>query len=215
MGPALNFGQVPVASSSTNQAVTITNTGFSLLTVYSTTTSTGFASLSGGSCPAAPFTLAPGAGCSQNLSLRPAILGTYSGTINVSSDAPGPSSAALSGQGIDPLRVLPGLVNFGTVLVDNTSLPQVQTLTNLGSGPITITGIAGGGVAAGDYSETDNCVGVTLNTGASCRVTTLFSPTTIGQRNASWLVSSNDPTGTRTLLLAGFGRQHMCGGLPC
>jgi hypothetical protein len=72
--------------------------------------------------------------------------------------------------------VTPTSLDFGRVPAGTTSDPQAVTLTNIGTGPLTISNVA----TNGDCSETDNCPlsPSTLDVGASCALSVASSPTT-------------------------------------
>ncbi|HTQ97625.1 MAG TPA: choice-of-anchor D domain-containing protein, partial [Candidatus Acidoferrum sp.] len=94
---SLSFGNVNTGSSST-QNVTVTNTGNSSVTVTQITESGAGFTLSGAG---APVTLTAGQTLSFGVLFSPSAAGTASGTVTVTSSAPGsPTTITLSGSGV-------------------------------------------------------------------------------------------------------------------
>jgi hypothetical protein len=140
--PSLSFGNVTVFTPVT-QDVTITNTG--------NTTVTGItAAVLAGSDPSYsvtavapttfPATLAPGTTAAIRVQFLPGSVSppSLTGTIRVTSTAPN-LNIGLSGNGtatpVGALSLNPTSLNFGSVVVGNTTAPQTVTMTNTGSGP--------------------------------------------------------------------------------
>jgi uncharacterized repeat protein (TIGR01451 family) len=92
----LQFGSVPVTSTSAPQTVTVANGGTSDLTVASATASGPFA-VSGDACTGAGA-IAPGGTCQIAVVFTPSSAGPAAGTLTVSSDG-GTATVALSGSG--------------------------------------------------------------------------------------------------------------------
>ena len=99
----IDFATVAVGNSGIVHAVTITNTGTAGLNV--TGESLGGADPSdfdiiGGSCPAAPFTLAAGKSCTVDVYFAPTVVGSRSATLNVNDNAAdSPQQVLLGGNG--------------------------------------------------------------------------------------------------------------------
>ncbi|TAN22609.1 MAG: choice-of-anchor D domain-containing protein [Acidobacteria bacterium] len=99
----LAFGGELTGSTSAAQTVTLTNTGTSTLTIASLAASGGFAETSG--CAA---TLAAGAHCTAQVTYTPAVVGSSSGALTVTTNAsPATATVALSGSG-ENLLLAPG-----------------------------------------------------------------------------------------------------------
>jgi len=94
---ALSFGNVTVATSAT-QAVTLSNTGNSSVSVSQLTVTGSSFSASGLTLP---LTLAAGQTAAFNVTFSPAASGSYSGSVAVTSNATNsPASVSLSGSGV-------------------------------------------------------------------------------------------------------------------
>jgi hypothetical protein len=75
------------------------------------------------------------------------------------------------------------------------------TLASSGSVPLIISSIV---VSPVDYAETNNC-GSSLATGASCRISVTFAPTTTGDRPGMLTILANTQSGSITAVLDGTG----------
>jgi HYDIN/CFA65/VesB-like, Ig-like domain/Abnormal spindle-like microcephaly-assoc'd, ASPM-SPD-2-Hydin len=95
---SLPFGSVSLGNTN-SQAVTVTNTGNSDITIATVATSgTGF---SASGIPA-NLTLSPSQSATLNVAFSPAAAGTTSGTVTISSNASAPTTISLSGTGTQP-----------------------------------------------------------------------------------------------------------------
>jgi hypothetical protein len=101
------------------------------------------------------------------------------------------------------ISVSPAAIDFGYVRRGRTKSSHV-TVSNTGSGVLTIISIGITGNNPGDFRQSNNCS--SLTPGSRCRVTVTFAPSAIGLRTANLLVSSNDPTSPNTAVsLRGTG----------
>ena len=95
----------------------------------------------------------------------------------------------------------PTSLNFGNQTVGIPS-SQVVMLTNTGNINLTITSIQITGMS--DFSQTNNCPASILpNHG--CQISVMFTPTTIGTRNASVSIADNAPNSPQSVPLTGVG----------
>lgn len=198
---SVSFGNVNVGSSS-SQTVTLTNGGSASVVVSAATASgTGF-SISGLTLP---LTLAAGQSSSFTAKYAPAATGASSGSISVTSNAPGsPTAIALSGAGVQgQLTVSPGTVAFGSVPVGTTS-NQTVTLTNGGSASVVVSAATATGTG---FSITGLTLPLTLPAGQSSTFSARFAPTTGGAASGSISVVSNAPNSPATVTLSGTGVQ--------
>lgn len=110
-------------------------------------------------------------------------------------------------------RIATGLVadkaalDLGHDAVDGTPAPGMQsvTLTNSGSAPVQVTGVALGGPAAGDFAVAGgSCTGATVAGDGTCTVQVRFDATATGTRAATLDVSTADGR-TVTVALTGIG----------
>ena len=120
----------------------------------------------------------PSVPCTITVTFKPTAMGTRSGSVTVTDNAPGsPHELVLTGTGgPTPLVSLtPASLTFAAQAVGTSSPAQPATLKNTGSGPLGITSIA----TVGDFAQTNNCRG-TVNPGASCTLSVTFTPTAHG-----------------------------------
>jgi hypothetical protein len=116
-----------------------------------------------------------------------------------------------------PVTLSPSTLVFPVQLVGTTSAAQSVTLSNTGTGALTISNIA----SAGNFAQTNNC-GTTVAAGSSCNIAVTFTPSTKNARTGSLTVTDDsDPTqqtaalnGTGTVVSLstndlGFGRQKV------
>ncbi len=197
----LLFSSQAVGTSSSSRVVNLTNTTGAPLTITSITSSGDYSQTN--NCPA---TLSPGAGCGIHATFSPTATGTRPGTIVVADNAAdSPQVVPLSGTGIAPAVALaPASLAFPGQNVGSASAPGSVTLTNNGTGALTLTGISISGTNGGDFSESNTC-GTSLAAGASCAISAIFMPTAAGSRSANLMVSDNAPGSPQMVPLAGTG----------
>ncbi|MGW6281237.1 choice-of-anchor D domain-containing protein [Kribbella sp. NPDC055071] len=193
---ALSFGSQATNTTSTSQAVTVTNSGTAAAPVSSVATTGDYSQTN--NCGSS---IAAGGSCTVNVSFRPTVAGDRSGSLTV--DAAGvTSTVALSGTGVAPGPILnpnPSSLSFPDTAVGSASPTQAVTVTNSGTASATVSGVS----ATGDFSQTNNCS--TVAVGASCTVTVTFRPTASGSRSGSVTVTSNANNNPTTIALTGSG----------
>ncbi len=176
----LNFGSVVEGTTSPAMQLTATNSGGLAVHLQSTTISGNY-SISSTSCGA---TLAPGAACMLQVTFAPPALGSFAGTLTITSDAPNsPATVSLGGTGVMPASVAltPHALNFGAAVNGTVSAAQSLTATNSGGVAATLATP----VLAGDYQLTGSTCGTSLAAGASCTLQVAFAPTVTGDRPGS------------------------------
>lgn len=217
------FGSVPQGTTSTNQTVTLTNTGGANLTFLTAPELKGgevndFA-IGPNSCGiAAP--LPPGSSCTVVVRFNPAhnVLGNRSTTLlfRDNSVTGSPQFVLLSGVAtvttptvVTSLGIsfAPTTVSFGAQPVATTSGSQFVVVTNTGAGSLIITSIAKSGGDAQDFSSpSTNCI-TTLAPGAQCQLSLTFTPLVSGNRAATLIVTDNAPAegSTQVIVVSGSG----------
>ncbi|MGA7221073.1 MAG: choice-of-anchor D domain-containing protein [Candidatus Sulfotelmatobacter sp.] len=199
LSPAsLTFGSQVVGSVSPAQVVTVTNTGSAALSITSITASANFGETN--TCGAS---LAAGADCSVSVDFAPTTTGTLTGTVSIADNASGsPQTVGLTGTGTGApaVSLSPTSLTFTIQAVDTSSPAQNVTLTNTGSGPLTITSVA----TTGDYSQTNTC-GTSVAAGANCAISVVFTPITTGTRSGTAVVTDNASNSPQTVTLTGTG----------
>jgi predicted dienelactone hydrolase len=105
------------------------------------------------------------------------------------------------------VKLVPASLEFGTVLLGQSSLPQTATLTNTGKSILTITSITiPEGPHRGDWTQTNTCAS-SVKAGQSCAITIIFKPQETGFRNIAVSISDDSPDSPQQLLLTGKGRK--------
>lgn len=195
---ALTFPTQVVGTSSTAQTVTLSNLGSNSLTITSVTISGEFGESNncGGS-------LAAASSCLISVVFSPAATGIRSGTLQINdSDPTSPQSVALSGSATPPSEL--GLsatnVSYGAQLVGTASKSQTITLTNNGTGTITISNV----VPTGDFTASNGC-GRSIGSEAECSITVTFRPTAGGVRTGTLTLTDSDPSSPQVISLTGIG----------
>ena len=134
---SLSFGSQNVGTTSSAQAVTLTNTGDATLNISSIQIAGDFAQ--SGNCSS---TLAAGANCTLNVTFTPPGIGTRTGFILFSDDSVNgsPQQVSLSGTGSAPAASLsPSSLTFAAQRVYSSSAPQIVTLSNPGNAALSIS----------------------------------------------------------------------------
>lgn len=196
---SLNFGVLKVGLTSSPQTVTVTNASGHAST-FSGIKSTGDYSQTN-NCP---MTLSAGAQCAITVTFKPTAAGTRTGAVTLTDNDPGSptQTIALTGTGETlALGFTPASLNLGTVAVGSSST-QSATLTNDGSAPVNITGIAVS-PADGTFTQTSNCPG-TLNVQQTCTVQVTFTPPDVFNYNVTVSVANN-AGGPAMLPVSGMG----------
>ena len=209
---SLTFASQNVGTTSAAQNVTLTNSGTGPLTIASV-------ALSGanpgdfGSASGCGSTLAAGANCTIAVTFTPTAAGSRAATLtitdNANNTAGSTQTVALSGTGVavPQAGVAPGSLTFAAQSIGTSSAPQNITLSNGGTGPLTITGIALSSGNVADFSSTNNCP-TSLAANSGCTIAVTFTPTASGSRGASITITdnANNVTGsTQVVSLAATG----------
>jgi subtilase family serine protease len=209
LSPAsLTFASTAVASSAATQAVTLTNSGTATMTVSGISiTGTGDSSFS--ETNTCGSTLAVNASCIVTVAFKPAASGSLSATVSFADNAANsPQTVALSGSGLaanTPVATLSAAnLTFASTAVAASAATQAVTLTNAGTGSMTISGISMSGANIASFSQINTC-GATLAVKASCIVTVTFKPSLEGPLSAEVLFADNAGTSGQSVTLSGTG----------
>ena len=115
-----------------------------------------------------------------------------------------PQRVTLAGTGLS-IALSPTALNFGSIVVGQTSAPQPVTISNVSNASVNLTGFSIGGTPA-DYSTSDNTCGSSLAAGTNCSLNVWFHPTRKGTRNGKLNVANNGGGSTATATLTGTGQ---------
>ncbi len=207
--PSLTFGNQSLGTTSGSQPVALNNTGNAALTITSIATSANF-----GQSNNCGSSVSAGANCTINVTFNPAAPGTWTGTLTITDSAPNsPQTVSLAGTGT-AVTLSPPSLSFSAQLVGSSSLKTV-TLTNLGSTPMSISGLTVVSIAplistrskVGDFAiQSSSCVtGGSVAGLASCTINLAFKPSAAGVRSATLVISDSDPSSPQTVNLSGTG----------
>ena len=143
--------------------------------------------------------------CYFGVHFAPTADGNRSGTVVITSDAPGsPHLLNLAGKGVKGLVSLSAAaINFGTTVVGGT-LHRQLTITNGAAAPLTVQGASLSSGQPGDFKVVPNCA-QTLYSGNSCVLDLSFRPLSLGSRATSLTITSNASNPSVVVPLSGFG----------
>lgn len=229
--PFIDFGGVPPATTSAVVPVTVTNSGTGALSVFGITTSPPFAVQLGMGlpplaappeeaknakvvfvCPSGSFSLNPGDSCTLGVLFTPPSTGSFNGAVTIAN--PGaPLSLSLSGNGGigKIISAQPGSIDFGNVVINQQSPPQVVNIVGTGFETVTLTGVqvvTGVGATAAevaDFSLSHNCTTLPPAAASGCAATLRFRPGALGPRSADLRITGDFEGGTLLVPLDGRG----------
>jgi hypothetical protein len=205
---SLTFATQLVGTTGPSQPVTLTNWGTQTLQITGGSISSDF-----GQTDNCSSNLAPGASCTINVTFTPRQRGTRNGTLSIKDNAPNnPQMVSLTGTGT-VVELNPGSLDFGTVIVGQSSQPQTTRLTNVGSAALQITNIGITG-DSNDFSQNNTCDGG-VGAGQSCTITVTFTPTQAGPRSGDVSVSDNGGGSPQQVGLSGTGQPILQCGSKC
>jgi hypothetical protein len=202
---SLAFGGWAVATKSTPQTATLTNSGNTALSVTS---------IAIGGTNAGDFhesnncgsSVAAGAKCTVTVTFTPSATGNRTGSLIVSDNGgTGSQSASLSGTGVHGATVAPSSLVFAPRAVGTTSGVQTFTLTNNQADAINIWTVSITGADRADFTQTSTWCDV-LNPGAKCTFSVTFTPTGKGSRTATVKITDSADNSPQSVSLIGTGK---------
>jgi Cep192 domain 4/HYDIN/CFA65/VesB-like, Ig-like domain/Abnormal spindle-like microcephaly-assoc'd, ASPM-SPD-2-Hydin len=197
---SISFGTVQVGTSQTFTE-NLTNSGAASVTISAVNvTGSGF-SISG---LALPFTLAVGQSASFSVAFAPAVTGSVSGNIAISSDAANSTlNIPLSGTAATPgqLAANPTSLSFGSVATGSSSTLG-ETLTNVSGAAVTISQVVVNGTG---FTFAGINPPVTLSANQSASFTVTFAPPASASVTGNLTISSNASNPTLSVGLSGTG----------
>jgi hypothetical protein len=195
---SLTFNSQDLGTTSSPQVVTLKNTGGAALTVSGVTATGDFAETN--TCGS---NVSAGASCAISVTFAPTASGSRNGSITITDNAAdSPQTVVLAGTGVAAPAVTLSMasLNFSPQPVGTSSAAQTVTVTNSGTATLTVSGIAASGV----FNQTNTC-GASLTPQASCVVSVVFAPTSVGTASGSLKITDNAPNSPQTLSLGGSG----------
>ncbi|MES9993971.1 MAG: autotransporter domain-containing protein [Candidatus Thiodiazotropha sp.] len=192
---SLDFGSVSLGRTSDPLPVTLSNPGNAAVEITAITTTSQFEHSN--DCPS---TLDASSSCTIMVTTTPETSGAVSGTLSaVGTGVQGSvrDDISLSVNGTTPdVVVSDSELSFPDSSVDTPSQPQVVTVSNQGTAPVTVNDIN----TEGDFTQTNNC-GTLIPAGGSCEVEVVFTPQTTGTASGALNIDTSD--GISTVVLSG------------
>lgn len=194
---SLTFSNTPVGSASAPKSVTATNTGTAALLITNIATTGDFAAVN--KCPGS---LAPQKSCKINVSFLPTALGSRSGTLTLTDNAPGGTqSVPLSGTGKSSLTIARAKLGFGHSVVGVAAGSLSLSLTNNTTSVISLSNIS---TSLPDYTFQNGC-GSQVPARANCSIVVTFTPTATGVRPGTLTFNDSGVPSSFSIPLTGTG----------
>jgi hypothetical protein len=195
---SLTFSTQAVATVSTAQTITVTNTGGAPLSVSQVATTGDFSETD--TCTTGP--IAPNTTCIIQVSFLPTATGSRSGVLTVYGNVSGGQATALlsgNASAAEAIVLTPALLTFPSTVINATSSAQNITISNTSNSAITLQAPS----ITGDFKLIANTCGPSLGPSVGCTVSITFTPTASGTRSGTFIIA--DGAGTQTALLTGTG----------
>jgi hypothetical protein len=205
---SLSFGNENLGTTSAGQTINVSNTGTAALTLAINVTGADPGDFPG--TTNCPRSLAAKASCTVTISFKPSAVGarTASVTFGGGTTVSATQSVALSGTGVSTgapaVTLSASSLTFANQGVGSQSASQSVTITNSGTGALSLTSLTLTGADPRDFPGTTNCPSL-LAASASCNVTLRFRPTATGARTASLSIADNAAGSPQSVALSGTG----------
>ena len=208
---SLTFASTTKGYSSATQAITLKNTGKAALSL-----SGSGHGISIGGTNASSFTqtntcgtsVAAAGSCTITVTFKPAAIGALKATVDVADNTYGsPQTVLLSGTGVAPapaVTVSANSLSFSRLAVGSSNTAPNITLTNSGTGTLSLTNIAITGGNASSFSQTNTC-GSSVAAGATCNIAITFKPVAVGSLTAALKFTDNASGSPQAVALSGAG----------
>lgn len=209
-----NYNTVSIGQKSLPATYTISNSGKANFTVKEVTKSgsnSGEFHKIADNCTGKTLDFHPGANnsCTFQYQFSPETPGVKTANLLVLTDIfkNAQSTISISGQAsaVQKIQVAPGTDSFQQIPAGVSSPPHFYTVTNTGSGPLQIGNLGIDGINSADFKiSNDQCSGKTLSTKSICTFQATFRPASLGNKNASITIPSDDQNaGVLSVPLAG------------
>lgn len=209
MPSAFAFGTVQVGVGSSVVSKNVSSTGNAAVQISSVSNSNPAEfSIVSSSCTNGAY-VNPLSSCSIGVQFTPLAAGARSGTITIVSNGLGsPQTIAMSGTGQaagpPPAGTLsmPSALHLGSSTVGVQTAGSALTLSNVGGGSTTVTGLSTN--PAAEFPITGFTCG-NVAPGASCSVTVAFRPQAAGARSGTLTITDTGTGSPHTVVLSGTG----------
>ena len=156
-------------------------------------------------CTLPPLTIPAGGNCAFFLSFTPAAAGSRNTQLTIlSNDPQGAFSVPVVGSGISVaiVRVSPAMLNFGPQVTGITSQPSAVTLSNIGSGNLTVSSIT----PSANFAISSNTCAQPVAPNTSCTFSVTVTPPASGNVSGSINILDNGAYGgQQTVTLSASG----------
>jgi len=198
----LSFSTQLVGTTSPPQVVTVANNQATTVNI-SNIAFTGPNSADFGQTNNCGTSVPPGTNCTINVTFTPSATGTRNAALNVTDSANNsPQVVNVTGSGVlTAVTLSPSQLNFPIQAVGISSAPQPVSVHNSSALPVNIGSVS----ASGNYGETDNCSGNTLQPSQTCVVSVVVTPALLGSIPGALTVSDNASGSPQVLGLSGTG----------
>ncbi|HEX4331812.1 MAG TPA: choice-of-anchor D domain-containing protein [Usitatibacter sp.] len=199
---SVDFGAYALGAAALTRTVTLHNTGNANVKLTNISVSGPFTISN--NCPAS---LAPDQSCTIALMFTSTALGSFTGSLVVTSDAAGgsgaiPITASAVGSAQPILQVSPTTIGFGSRMIGTSQGTQRITIKNVGSADAIMAPITFDGP---DFTIGSNTCGATLAPANTCFADVVFMPLGFGQRKEHMTVNSNAANNPVSVELGGSG----------
>ena len=103
----------------------------------------------------------------------------------------------------------PTSLSFSPAVVNSISAPQMITVTNVGTAPLTLSSVT----VSGSFSQTNNCSSAIAD-GASCSIQAKFTPSVFGPTGGTINITSNATLFPEVVPLSRTGQDFAFNGTP-
>ncbi len=197
----LPFGLEGLGSTSSPEALTVSNTGNTAATFASIAMSGDFAGATLAQCPSIAVDAKP---CTFQITFTPTAAGARNGTITFTDNATGsPQTVTLTGTGVaGAIGISPTSLTFGSQAVGTTSATQTVTVSNNGNFPLIFSSIVTSGDFAGATLAQCPSIG---EENPPCVFAITFKPTATGTRTGAITLTDTGTGSPQTVTLTGTG----------
>jgi pimeloyl-ACP methyl ester carboxylesterase len=203
----LIFANQTVGTSSTAQAVTLTNSGNGGLSINSISIS-GANSADFAQTNTCGTSVAAGANCTISITFVPTAAGSRTAAVTIVDNA-GSQGISLAGTGVaagPAVQLTPTSLSFGVQPVGVASSVRAINVANTGGSALSITSISVTGTNGTDFAQTNTC-GTSVGAGGTCTISITFKPAAAGPRSAA--ITLQDGVGIQTVPLDGIGQAPL------
>jgi len=129
----------------------------------------------------------------------PAIAGAYQG--NLAGVAGNAFVAKIAPNNLPSLGLTPATIEFGNQALSVRSAIHNVSVINEGTAPLNITAID----AAGDFLETNDCLGTLSASGGTCTISVSYTPTALGATTQQISITDDAPGNPHFITVSGTG----------